>query len=373
MAQVGVGLRPALRGAPPPPGDHRRMVRRDNCFCQVLHNAAVFGFSRRETKPDKREPAPEWVTLKGGLEFPLRQSISTFNGYPILDWSKVSGWVHSLEPEARRKQAWMACGRGWLLHFRDALGSGFRLDESDCALVVSSLEPHLARATLEYMGRTLRRIGAVLAGIVDAEPWGKDALIVFPDDESYYRYVSYYYPDQGEFAFSGGMHIDVGGGHYVTVKKDMPMLEATIAHEMTHACLSHLPIPLWLNEGLAVNTERRLAGAPRETLGAPERVHDRLRRFWSVVSIQDFWSGESFHHPGDSNELSYALARILVEQLAKDWQPFVQFVLRAQRADAGAAAAQECLELDLGDLVTALLERDTPRSWAPDPEKWEKK
>jgi hypothetical protein len=317
----------------------------------------------------RRERAPEWVTVKGGAEFPLAQSIATFNGYPILDWSKLTAWVDSLEPEARRKEAWIACGRGWLLHFRDALGPDFRLDESDSALIVSSLEPHLARAMLDYMGRTQRRIGAVLAGIFES-PWGKDALIVFPDDESYYRYVSHYYPEKGEFAFSGGMHIDAGGGHYVTVKKDLPQLEATIAHEMTHASLSHLPLPLWLNEGLAVNTERRLAGAPRDMLGAHERLHDRLRRFWSVVSIQEFWSGDSFHRPGDSNQLSYELARIIVEQLARDWETFARFVRRADRADAGAAAARECLGLDLGEVVTALLERETPRSWSPDPAKW---
>lgn len=322
--------------------------------------------------PAPREAAPAWVTVTGGAEFPLAEHIKPFNGYPILDWSKVMAWVDSLAPEARQLEAWIACGRGWMLHFRDALGTGFRLDESDRAVLVSSLEPHLARAALEYMGRTRRRIDGVLAGIADPAPWGKDASIVFPDDESYYRYVSHYYPDAGEFAFSGGMHIDAGGVHFVTVKKDLPVLEATIAHEMTHAALSHLPLPLWLNEGLAVNTERRLPGAPRETLGEHERLHDRLRRFWSVVSIQEFWSGESFHRPGDSNELSYALARILVEQLAKDWQPFAQFVLHADRADAGAASARKHLGLDLGELVTTLLERETPKSWSPDPQQWEK-
>jgi hypothetical protein len=107
-------------------------------------------------------------------------------------------------------------------------------------------------------------------------------------------------------------------------------------------------------------------------LGAHERLHDRLRRFWSVVSIQEFWSGDSFHRPGDSNQLSYELARIIVEQLAKDWDTFTRFVRSAERADAGAAAARESLGLDLGEIVTALLERETPRSWSPDPAKWGK-
>ena len=98
-----------------------------------------------------------------------------------------------------------------------------------------------------------------------------------------------------------------------------------------------------------------------------------IRRFWSVVSIQEFWSGQSFQEPGDANTLSYDFARIIVEQLARDWPTFTQFVLNAKHEDAGAAAAHEHLGLDLGELVTTLLERDTPKSWSPDPAKWEKR
>ena len=168
------------------------------------------------------------------------------------------------------------------------------------------------------------------------------------------------------------MHISTGCSHYLALKGDLPHLETVIAHEMTHGCLCHLPLPLWLNEGLAVNTEQRLAGVPRPEYGAAERLHDRLRRFWSVVSIQEFWSGVSFQRPGESNTVSYDLARILVDQLSRDWEPFREFVVHADRADAGAAAAHQHLGLDLGDAVTALLERDTPKSWSPDPSKWEK-
>lgn len=326
-------------------------------------------FLKSRPNTEKRESASEFVNIKGGYEFPLAQHIKLHEGYPILDWKTIRAWVDSLD-EKRRAEAWTACERAWLLHFRDALGKDHRLDESDSAAIVSSLAPNVARAALEFMARTARRIGAVLEGIVQTAPWGKDILIVFDGEETYYRYVSYYYPDSGEFASSGGMHLDAGCQHFVTVKGELQQLEATIVHEMTHASLAQLPLPLWLNEGLAVNTERRLAGAPRLALGAADRMHERLRRFWSVVSIQDFWSGASFHQPGEANELSYELARILVEQLAARWAPFRDFVLRANRSDAGAAAARDCLGLDLGGAVTALLERETPRSWSPDPSKW---
>ena len=316
-----------------------------------------------------REPAPSRVQVDG-VEFALERHMKLEHGYPIVDWPQVQAWVEGLEPEARRAAAWTACERAWLLHFRDALGGAFRLDETDSASLVSAVEPGIARATLEFMRRTLRRIEAVLAGIAQPAPWGKDILIVLDDEESYYRYVSYYYPEKGEFAFSGGMHINWGCSHFVTIRGDLRQIEPVIAHEMTHGCVGHLPLPAWLNEGLAVNTERRLTGVP-PALYPPAKMHEKHRRFWSVVSIQDFWSGKSFLEPGESSMLSYDLARILVEQLARDWEPFRRFVCSAERADGGAVAAHEHLGLDLGDVVTTLLERETPRSWSPDPPKWQ--
>ena len=316
-----------------------------------------------------QELAPASVRYKD-VEFALAPHLKWHNGYPLLDWQKVRAWVDAIISEDERARAWDACGRAWVLHFRDALGPAFHLVESDTARVLSSLAPNVAQAAADFMGKTLRRIQTVLGGIAQPAPWGKDLLIVFDDQERYYRYVSYYYPESGEFAFSGGMHINGDGSHFVTVKDDLRQIEPVIAHEMTHACLGHLPLPAWLNEGLAVNTERRLTGV-RPVLTTPERMHHKHRRFWSVVSIQRFWSGKSFMEPGESNTLSYDLARIIVEQLARDWETFKQFVLVADRADAGAAAARKCLGLELGELVTRLLERDTPRSWSPDPAQWD--
>jgi hypothetical protein len=59
--------------------------------------------------------------------------------------------------------------------------------------------------------------------------------------------------------------------------------------------------------------------------------------------IQQFWSGRSFGIGGESNSLSYDLARIVVEQLARNWAAFLQFVLHAERDDAGLSAARERL------------------------------
>jgi hypothetical protein len=327
---------------------------------------AFVKFSAARQTPASREHAPDAVRI-GGTPFGIVEHFQRVNGYPILDWQEVRNWLDGLDA-SHRSQAWWACERAWLLHFRDALGPHYRLDESDTAAIVSSLDARKAQAALEFMGKTLRRIGRVLDGIAKAPDWGRDLLIVFESQEEYYQYVSHYYPEKGEFAFSAGMHIDSGCGHYVTSGSELWQIEPTLAHEMTHGCLGHLAIPLWLNEGLAVNTERRLAGAG-SPLYTPEQLHAKHQRFWSPQTIQEFWSGKSFARPDEGNMLSYDLARILVEQFAASWGSFRQFVVHAERSDAGAVAAHEHLGLDLGAAVRAMLQKEG--SWSPDPKLWE--
>jgi len=252
---------------------------------------------------------------------------------------------------------------------RDALGSSYALLETEDAFLLSSLAPNVARATLAYVSKTLQRVVRVLDGIAKVPEWGKDILIVFDDDEIYYRYASHYYPTDGEFAASGGMFIHAGCGHFITVKSDLRMIEPVIAHELTHGCVSHLPLPAWLNEGLAVSTEHRLSpqGPPLVT---PQEMHAKHVAFWGESEIQEFWAGKSFLRTDDGNTLSYDLARILVSQLSRDWQRFRSFVLDATLADAGSTSAAEHLNLDLGVAVSAILERQSQRGFSPNPAAW---
>jgi hypothetical protein len=313
--------------------------------------------------------APDDIVIDGLRPFRLADHLTMHEDLPIADWTAVRAWLSTTDLPNLQSSAWTACERAWLLHLRKALGNRYQLLESDSAALLSSLEAKIAKATLDYIQRTRRRILRVLDGIAQVAPWGKDLLIVFDDQESYYRYVSYYYPEAGEFALSGGMHIDAGCSHFVTRKADLSAIEPVIAHEMTHGCVAHLPLPLWLNEGIAVNTERRIAaaGAPLYT---PQEMRDKHLSFWGEREIQQFWSGKSFDRTDDGNLLSYDLARIIVEQLAKDWKSFKRFVLAADRADAGACAASVAFGIDLGALACALLEQGGSPAWTPDPNAW---
>ncbi|MGJ7603281.1 hypothetical protein ACSFA7_02985 [Variovorax sp. LT1R20] len=315
------------------------------------------------------EAAPTEISLGGAEPFSLPPNIGFSHGLPLLDWQALGEWTSS-QTEPDRQRAATALGkRAWLLHLRDALGPHFHLYESEQAWVLSSLEHSVAVATAAYVTSTRKRIRKVLAGVAVFEENDRSILLVMDDEETYYGYVSSYYPEQGEFALSGGMFINAGCPHFLAKRADLSAIEPVIAHEMTHSALSHLDLPRWLDEGLAVNTERRLAGAGPAT-HTPQELRRKHLAFWGETEIQEFWSGESFFRTDDGNLLSYELARILVELLAKDWLPFAQFVSTARHEDGGADAASEIFEADLGALACALLEREPDPRWSPTPETW---
>ena len=315
-----------------------------------------------------RTPPPAVLSAPGIGDFDLRAHLSDAGGFPLPDWDRVQDWVERVAEEAEQAKAWSAAEHAWLQHLCAALGERYCLREEGSTLLVSSLDDRVAQATLRFVNRTSQRIVRLLDGIAQVSPWGYDILLVLDDEDTYYRYVAQYYPEPGEFAASSGMYINHGCGHFVTVTADLRAIEPVIAHELTHACVSHLPLPAWLNEGIAVNTEQRLSPAPGRP--DPQAMHARHRSFWGPEEIQQFWSGKSFLRPDEGNALSYDLARILVAQFGADWPRFQAFVVEADAEDAGASAAQARLGVGLGDAVAALLEFEPGPQWAPDPQRW---
>jgi hypothetical protein len=333
----------------------------------------MFDFLRART--DKKIPAvtrarpPDAVEHPGAPPFVIDEHTGTHEGLPYLRWRDVYAWVDSL-PEAERAQAWGAVEAVWNEHLARGLGPSCRVDRGEGVIVVSSLEPHEAAATVDFMQKTLRRILRTLEGVARPFEYGSEVLVLLDDEDTYYRYVSRFYPDEGEFAFSGGMKVnDDGAIYYIGVRGRVRDIEPLIAHEMAHGCVSHLPLPLWLNEGIAVNSEYALVRAVPAKY-PPDEMRRRHLEFWTTDTIQEFWSGDSFHRTDDGTTLSYDLARILVEHLAADWPRFVQFANAAHWEDGGAAAARAHLGTSPGALAAAFLEARSTEPYEPRPDSW---
>lgn len=307
-------------------------------------------------------PAPTVVRVAGCPDFDVGSQLVGAHGFPVIDAAAFDAWL-AASPQAGAAD--LACiARAWLMHMREACGPAFRLLETEHALILSPLESGVLRATDTFIASTRRRITTVLRDLAAFPAGGKSVLLVLHDEEAYYRYVSAYYPDSGEFALSSGMFIHSSVPHFVVPLAELSAIEAVIAHEMTHSALSHLTLPRWLDEGLAVNAEQRLTGVPR-LIYTPQELHEKHLRYWGAAEMQQFWTGESFFRTDDGNLLSYELARILVSHLSADWDRFARFVLHARREDGGALAAREHMHVELGALVCALLERPFSGDWEP--------
>jgi hypothetical protein len=326
-------------------------------------------------KPDANDrvfqlEAPSALQAPGVAALDFAGLLAHVNGLPVPDWRAVGAWVAGIAEPAEQGRAWAGAELAWLAHLQAALGQHYHLVQHQEAVLLSPLEPRVAVATVEFMTRTLARIERVLAGVAQSPQWGRDILLVFDDEDSYYRYAARYYPEDGEFAFSSGMHINAGCSHFATFQAELQAIEPVIAHEMTHACLGHLAIPAWLNEGLAVNTERRLC-PPAGQAHTPQQLHWMHRQFWNEAHIQEFWSGKSFLRPDEGNLLSYDLARILVEQFSREWPRFQAFANAARLEDAGQDAARQALGTELGATVCALFDFEATPAWEPDARRWE--
>lgn len=283
---------------------------------------------------------------------------------PIPDWQKHA-WPDTVEPAALDR-IFDGYAAAWVDALAGALPGDYRRTESDNFMLLSTMAPRPAAVLLDYVERSRRRVLATLQGIAADEGHGKTIVMVLADEEAYYRYVSHYGSESSEpEAFSGGMFIDAGYGHFVFAQAGFESMEPVVVHELTHCLVRHLPIPAWLNEGLAVNTEHRFV--PTRPRYRAEELQFLFGRFWNTQTIQEFWSGKSFLRPDDGQPLSYELARILVQLLDKDYERLVRFCAGATYEDGGEAASREVLGTGLGDLMQVVLGEGT---WTPDPAAW---
>jgi hypothetical protein len=140
---------------------------------------------------------------------------------------------------------------------------------------------------------------------------------------------------------------------------DTRSAQHVLAHELTHNLLCHLPIPLWLNEGLAVTLEKLVT---QRRLILDRELAERHRNHWNETNIQAFWAGKTFNIPGDDSQLSYSLGEILVNLLSEKGADFIEFVKAADWRDGGQNAAVNFFNLGLEESLGGFL---GPGNWRP--------
>lgn len=275
---------------------------------------------------------------------PLRETSSTF---PVPDWNAVTQQAAELPADADPDPFWTERGRDWVHLLRQSLGPDYIGYESTHFWLISSQPDSSSRRIVGWLEATRTKVLKALGLDVSRHHYGKCPVLVTHDLETYYAYVAAYLPE-GDNALSGGMYINQGYGHFVFTFLDMGQAEAVLAHELTHSLVSHLPLPAWLNEGIAQLCEQAATG--RDTANY-DAIKDTIGTYWTVDTIQDLWSGHGFNRQDEGQLQSYHLAKVLTHMLAEDQTRFLAFLHDAHFADAGAAALLQYFDVSLESLV----------------------
>ena len=269
--------------------------------------------------------------------------------YSRPDWNEVAKSVEHITDPVQLDQFWTEQCNGWLLDLKEQLGFGYQIIKSDNFQVVTSQSDRYNTLLINSLERTLKRILQALPGIASDQGFGSHVALVIENQEKYYDYIAAYHPDEGEFGLSSGIFIDEGYGHFVFPVQEITYAEPIAVHELTHALLAHLPIPLWLNEGLAVSMEEFLADQIPPMLDHKQMALHAS--YWNEDRIAAFWKGDSFSYSDEGQDLSYELAYILVKKLTGNMKQFAEFVNIANGEDGGFAAANKVWGISLNSLL----------------------
>lgn len=324
----------------------------------------LFKSKNKQNTLFKRFSADAFFHLPEQLS-PLAGGIEVIEQFPRLNWPNISEALQKDSSYSTIPNLFDQLSKFWLARLANALTSEYRIVESEHFILLSPQPDKQVNLFLKFLEGAHKRIQHSLKGIVDNERPAKLVVLEFDSIDSYYAYIAYHYPVEGEFAASGGVFIRQGLGHFAIPHYELSVTESVAAHELTHALLSHLELPVWVDEGLAVNVERMITR--HSPFQMNQQKHQKHLQFWNEETIQTFWSGESFSIPGDSNELSYQLAQLIVQSLAEDHEGLIRFVNSASFSDGGEGAAQKVYG---GSLAAIIDQFFGPGEWRPLPDSW---
>jgi hypothetical protein len=285
--------------------------------------------------------------------------------FPRMNDAAIRTWLNERVPAGDRHAAVYALSRRWLNRLIPAMRVPHAISESTNFLLLSVPKVDQIKRVLVFLEQARVRVLQALASAQPPSDRPKHVVVIFGDKSDYDHFTAAAAPEnEPVLADSGGMFITAGVSHIALPSADLLAIHATLVHELTHDCVSHLSLPAWLNEGITQMLEYDIVSwSPFELDRDMKKKH---AGYWTAETIQDFWTGRSFHLPDDAQKVSYNLSVVLVRKLLSEFaqgrQRFWEFVCHANPADAGDAALREHMGLGLDELVETFL---GPGDWAP--------
>ena len=269
-------------------------------------------------------------------------------------WDEIEKEITGIRPREEWDDAWTDAARQWLTQIKDSTKEvEYNISETQNFLLLCSSDKHFRDLLLRFLERALIQISSMLEGIATDEGFGKHVVIIFYSQNTYNCYLSDCFPDSDINVVDKGMYINQGYGHFVYPMQNLSFLEPGIVYDMSHMLISHLPLPLWLVEGIADNIVNDITKFA--SINIDDDFIERHENFWRQEGLQGFWSGEYFYLPGLFNSNCHELAQFFVREMSKNWSSFKAFVLDSDYKNCGQVALINNFGISLGEMATNLL------------------
>ena len=290
--------------------------------------------------------------------------LSFQRGLPAVDWRGLNQYLKRTYrgKDVELGRVYRALEQDFLrelaraFNARRAGGARYRLHGGRNFDFLSSARPATIAGLSAFAESTRKKILRALPNAAADDGHGAHVVLLLASDREYRAYNARYESHSGIGATRAsatvGFYTNEGFGHFVIRHHDRKRTDRILTHELTHACLAHLPAPDWLHEGVACVMERAL-GSGQACTGAlnvdaslpSRRARSRLLSFWREADHKDaFRTGRGFYEGGSRRtdhvrEACFALA----EGLAAHWfkrrrSDLVRLLREAHFRDGGRRA-----------------------------------
>ena len=262
-----------------------------------------------------------------------------------INWEKLDSYtcVNQFAPGGSE---WDQILRDWLEKAGSDLGN-YILYESDNFFLLSGETEKVSKLILNSAEKSIAYIRNIFGDDLEEERW-RIVLILFSKPEKHLDYLEYYTKDFLSTRLAGVFIENAGYQHITLGPNDMLNIEMTVAHELTHYILSPFQLPLWMDEGFAVNIAKYLYG---EQIFITYEDHKKLKAFGTAENIEKFLSGEAFSE--FDPKLTYGLAELLVNNLLNyEKKDIVNLIKNVSWEDGGVSGFKEQFGIDLKNMIS---------------------
>ncbi|MDB5346705.1 MAG: hypothetical protein JWP89_5082 [Schlesneria sp.] len=281
---------------------------------------------------------------------------------PQLDWQVIRRWIDQKVPQQQHAEAWNDVATQWLESVDTALGNSYQLTRSKHLLLLSPRDYEHTKSLLNFGETGLSQIEASLGNLAGEAQAGPIIVFLAADNSTYGRFVR---PHEPEFEHLRSAGVCFQEGYLRIAMRPGPLesLERTFLHELTHACVAHLHLPLWFEEGITqLAEEMAMPHWSRFTLDVATAAD--IKSYWRDKGLSDFWWGTGFHNL-DGQRRNYELAQIVFRLILADHRrQLAAFVREAHVDDAGDSAARKCFGKGVAEFAKQFL---GPGDWEPVP------